>query len=152
MAQNTSPIFVLTPSIGTPVTFTSSTTANTKSDGTGTIGTDILKAFTAGSNGSYVSSVRFSPAASAAATATAATTLRVFLSNKTSGSTTNADTWLFQEIAAAAQTADQTTTATYYLEVPINRIIPASYTILVSSHIALNANTMWQAIVFGGDY
>jgi hypothetical protein len=151
MAQNTSPIFVLTPNIGT-ATITSSTTANTKSDGTGTIGTDILKAFTAGSNGAYVSSIRFNPNASSASTATAATTLRVFISNKTSGGTTNTDTWLFQEIAAAAQTADVSTTATYYLEIPINRIIPASYTILVSTHVAANANTTWQAVVFGGDY
>jgi hypothetical protein len=151
MAQNTSPIFVLTPNIGT-ATITSSTTANTKSDGTGTIATDILKAFTAGSNGAYVSSVRFSPNASVASTATAATTLRVFLSSQTSGATTNLNTWLLQEIAAAAQTADVSTSATYYLEVPINRIIPASYTILVSTHVAANANTTWQAIVFGGDY
>src|SRR6266550_882545 len=129
MAQNTSPIFVLTPIITSVVP----SAANTKSDGAGTIGTDIFKAFTANAtNGSFVSSVRFNPFASVAATNTVATTLRVFISNKTSGATTSADTWLFAEISAGIQTADHSLNATFPIEVPINRILPASYTILVT--------------------
>jgi hypothetical protein len=152
VAQNTSPIFTLVPAIGS-ATILPATTANTKSDGTGTIGTDILKAFTAdATNGSYVSSVRFSPNASAAATTTTATTLRVFISSVTSGATTNLNTWLFAEVSAAAQTADHSTNATFPIEIPINRILPASYTILVSTHVVPAANTSWQAIVFAGNY
>jgi hypothetical protein len=149
MSVNNNPLFTGKPNVnGVAIT-----AANTKSDGQGTIGTDIFKAFTADSTyGSYVSAVRLSPYATAAATSTAATVFRIFISNKTSGSTTSADTWLIGEVAAAAQTADQTTSATFFLEVPINRAIPAGYTILITSHIAPNANTGWMGVVFGGDY
>src|SRR5438105_2853308 len=135
MAAPTNPIYTGKVAFGT-ATITASTTANTKSDGTGTIATDILKAFTAdATNGSFVEKVRFSPNASVAATATTATTLRVFISSQTSGSTTSANTWLFAEISAAAQTADHSTNATFFLEVPMNvRLLP-SYTILVSTHV-----------------
>ena len=151
MPANTSPIYSLTPQI-TSAVITSSTTANTKSDGTGTIGTDILKAFTAGTNGSFVESVQLSPNATTAATNTTATTLRVFISSQTSGATTNANTFLVAEVSAAAQAADHSTNATFPLIIPINRRLPASYTILVSTHVAAAASTSWQAIVFAGDY
>lgn len=128
-------------------------TANTKSDGTGTIGTDLFKAFTAGAQGSLVKRVRFNPVASVAATGLSATVLRLFLSSKTSGATSpGVDTWLVAEIAAAVQTADQTVTATFSLEIPLNLVVPAGYTLLVSSHIINVANTSWHALVEGVDY
>lgn len=149
MSANTSPIFTLSPALG----FTIPTAANTKSDGSGTIGTDIFKALTAdATNGSYVSSVRFCPFASVASTTVTATLLRIFLSNKTSGATTSADTWLLAEIAAASQVASHPTIATNFLEAPINRIIPASYTVLISIHATPAANTGWQTLVFAGNY
>lgn len=152
MPANTSPIFVKIPRSG-QATITPSTTANTKSDGTGTIGTDILKAFTAdATNGSYVYSIRLCPTASSPATNTAATTLRIFWSSKTSGSTTNADTWLLAEVSAAAQVADHSTNATFFIEIPINKLLDPGFTILVSTHIAAAANTAWEAIVFAGDF
>jgi hypothetical protein len=127
--------------------------ANTKSNGSGTIGTDLNLAFTAdGLNGSWVSRIRFSPVSNVAATALNATVLRVFVSNKTSGATTPSDTWLLQEVAAPAQTADQTTTATNFLEVPLNFALPPSGSILVSSHVANATHTSWIGTVFGGDY
>jgi hypothetical protein len=127
--------------------------ANTKSDGQGTIGTDIFKVFTAdATNGSYVSRIRLSPVGTVAATATSATVLRIFISSQTSGSTTQTNTWLFQEVAAPAQTTDQTTTATNFIEIPLNIALPPSYTILVSSHIVNAASTSWTATVFGGNY
>lgn len=150
LAPNTKPIYSKLPSInGVAV----GGTANTQSGGVGTIGTDIYKAFTAdATNGSFVSRIRLSPVATVAATATSATVLRIFISNKTSGATTQADTWLFQEVAAPAQTADQTTTATNFIEVPLGFALPPSYTILVSSHIVNAANTSWTATVLGGDF
>ena len=151
MPANTSPIFALTPNVNS-ATLVAATTANVKSDGTGTIGTDLLKAFTAGTAGSLVYSVRFSPCATTAATVTTATTLRIFVSSLTSGDTSSANTFLLQEISAAAQTADHSTLATFFIEVPINKFINASYTILVSTHIVIAAATMWQATVFGGDF
>src|SRR5437588_11389000 len=117
MAANTSPIFALTPNVGRAVLLPA-TTANTKSDGTGTIATDMLVAFTAGTNGSLVYSIRFTPVASVAATATTATTLRAFESTQASGATTNANTSNLAEVAAAAQTADHSTNAIFFIEMP----------------------------------
>jgi hypothetical protein len=146
---NTNPIFTLTPNVGVvPVT-----AANTNSQGSGTIGTDIFKAFTAGASGSFVTRVRWSPTASAAGSNTTATVARVFLSSQTSGATTGGtNTWLLGEITLAAQTADSTASAVYQLELMLNMAIPAGYTILVTNHAAPAANTNWQAMVIGGDY
>lgn len=128
-------------------------TANAKSNGSGTIGTDMQLAFVAdGTYGGWVSRIRFSPQSNNAATATAATVLRTYISTQTSGATSPADTWLIQEVAAPAQTADQTTTATNFIEVPLNFALPPSGAILVSSHVVNNANTGWTATVFGGKY
>lgn len=149
MPANTNPIFTVTPNIGGSII---GANANTKSDGAGTVGTDMMKVFTSGTNGSYVSRIRFNPYATAAATATAATVLRIYYSTVGSSTTTSADTRLIHEIAAAAQTADQTTTATFYIEVPLGFAMPASSFLHVSSHVVNNANTGWQAVCFGGDY
>lgn len=150
MPANTAPIFTLTPNVGRAVVGAS---ANTNGLGTGTIATDIMLVFTAGANGSWLSKVRFHPAASAAATATTATTLRVFVSTAASGATTGGtNVWLIGEISAAAQTADHSTSATNPLEFPLNFAIPTGQTILVASHVVNSANTAWHATCFGGDY
>jgi hypothetical protein len=151
MAANQSPIFTLTPKIGRKA-WTSSTTANTKSDGAGTIGTDILLVFTGGTNGSFLNRVRLSPYASAAGTATTPTVARLYLSTQTSSTTTAADTSLFAEAACPAQTADQATTATNFIEIPCGFYIPSTISLLVSMHHAAAANTGWQFIAFYGDY
>jgi hypothetical protein len=128
-------------------------TANTQSGGVGTIGTDIFKAFTAdANNGSFVQKIRLQPVATVAATPTTSTTIRVFVSNKTSGATTQADTWLIAEVSAASQTADHSTTGTFYIDVPLNFMLPASFTILVANHVVNAANTSWTATVFAGNY
>lgn len=151
MAANTTPIFPLTPQVA-GIVFGGN--ALTKSDGSAVtgIGTDIYKVFTAGANGSFVERIRLSPVGTTAATATSATVLRVYVSSKTSGNTANTDTWLIYEIGAAAQTADHSTNATFYFDIPLNIKLPASYTILVSSHVANAANTNWEAVVFAMDY
>lgn len=149
MSANTEPIYTLTPVVsGVAV----GGAANTKSDGQGTIGTDIFKAFQAGANGSYVTRIRLHPVATVAATATTATLLRIFISSATSGATTQANTFLFQEVAAPSQTADHSTSATNFIEIPFGFALPANYTILVSSHVVNAANTSWTAMVVGGDY
>src|SRR6266566_1177651 len=99
---NTSPVFTLVPNVG----LAAPSAANTKSDGAGTVGTDIFKAFTAGANGSFVTRVRINPVASAAGTATTATVGRVFYSTVTSGATTNANTFLLGEVTLPSVTAD----------------------------------------------
>jgi hypothetical protein len=151
MAANTTPIFPLTPNISA-VQF--GATALTKSDGSAVtgIGTDIFKAFTAGAAGSFVERIRISPVATAAATATAATVHRIYVSSKTTGNTANTDTFLIQEIGAAAQTADHSTNGTFFFDIPLNFKLPANWTILVSTHVVNNGSTNWTAVVFAMDY
>lgn len=128
-------------------------TALTTSDGSGgTIGTSVQVAFTSQSGGSYVEAIRILGVASVAATATAATVVRVYVSSIASGSTSTANTWLIAELALPAITADQTTTATNWFDLPLGFRLNAGYTILVSSHIVNNASTSLRAVVFGGDY
>ena len=128
------------------------TTANTKSDGVGTIATDMVLCFTAGANGSLVQKIRFLPCASVAATATTASVIRVFRTSVASGATTNANTHLVQELAAPSQTADQTTVAVVPLEIALNLQLKSGEYLLFSMHHAAAASTSWKANVFGGDY
>ena len=151
MAANTAPIFTETPVVGAGI-WTASSTANTSSTGSGTVGTSMVKLFTSGADGSFINRIRLSPAASTAATATTATVARFYISTVTSGATAATDTFLFSEIALAAQTADQTTTGTNYFEVPCGFYIPTGYFVHMSMHHAAAANTQWTALVFGGNY
>lgn len=149
MTANTSPIFSVTPNVGG----VAPSAACTKSDGTGTIGTDIFKAFTAGANGSWVSKVRFNAVATAAGTGTTGTVARVFASSKASGGTTGgADTFLIGEVALPVTTADSSSAPTSPIEVPINFALPPGWTILITNHAAPASSTSWQALVVGGDY
>lgn len=150
MAQNTAPIFSKIPvvSFGT-------LTGNiglTRSDGVGTVGTDLFKMFTANAtDGSFVSKIRISAAATTSTSMTASV-IRIYISSITSGSTTAADTVLYQEVAVAALAAAHTSNATNFYEVSLNIALPPSYTILASIDDNLAANTRWQFLVFGGDY
>ena len=148
MPANTSPIFTLTPNVGV----VGVTAANTKSDGTGTVATDIFKAFTAGSNGSFVTRVRFNPTASAAGTTTTATVGRVFYSTVGSGATANTNTWLLGEVTLPSVTADSSSAPTNPIELMLNFAIPSGSFIHVTNHAAPAASTLWQVQVFGGDY
>lgn len=133
-------------------TWLAATTANTDNDGSGTVGTDMLLAFTAGASGSYIDRVRLHPVGLVAATATTATVGRIFISNVASGATTNANTRLWQEVACPAQTTAQTTTATTPIDIPMGIRIAASDTILFSMHHAAAANTGWVVTVIASDY
>ena len=150
MPANTAPIFTLTPNVGR-VTITTAS-ANTKSDGAGTVGTDIFKVFTAGANGSFVERVKFLSVASAAATTGVATTLRVFLSTVGTGTTTAADTFLIGEVSVAALNSDNSTNAVAPYELVLNIAIPSGLYIHVSQHVAQTTNQNWIALAFGGDY
>jgi hypothetical protein len=145
----TSPIYVATPK--SPAV--SITAANVKSDGTGTIGTDIFLLHTAGGSGSYVGRVRFVPSGSTAATASTPTVGRVYISTQTAGATTNANTFRVDEVAMPAVTTDQTTVQTAFFEIRVDSYLNAGQTLLVSTHHAPAANTAVQAIALGtGDY
>lgn len=152
MPANTSPIFALTPNVGSVKITT--TAALVRSDGSAAnaIGTDQFLAFTAGANGSYIQRVRFIPVASAAAVNSVATTLRVFLSSVNTGTPTAANTDLLAEISVPIISTSNSTNAVTYYEIPLNIAIPTAHYILVSQHIAQTTNQSWQAVVFGGDY
>jgi hypothetical protein len=150
MPANTAPIFSVTPNV-TSVTITT-TAASAKSNGAGTVGTDMFKAFTAGANGSFVQRLRFMSVASAAAVTGVATVLRIFLSTVGSGSTTAADTFLFAEVSVPAISSGHSTNATNFYDVPLNIPIPSGMFIHVSQHAAQTTNQNWIATVFGGDY
>jgi hypothetical protein len=148
---NTAPIFTGTPRVG----FTTITAAQTNSQGSGTVGTNIYLAFTAGSSGSYLQKVRFTLGGATANTASTSGVLRIYLSTQSSGATTQANTYLVQEVTAASQTPNVVTTltgATYPIDVPLNFAIPSGQNVLVGVSAVTSANTVWNAIVFGGDY
>ena len=149
MAANTSPIYSLTPKInGVAVSALLAT-----SDGSsGTIGTNIFLAYTAGTNGSYISVLRWSAVGTSSPTNTIATVGRVYVSTISSGSTNNGNTWLFAEYSLDVQAADHSTNATFFIEVPIYKALPGGYTILVSNSASPASNAYWQAVVYGGDY
>lgn len=150
MAANTSPIFSLTPNVGQVSIPTA--TANVKSDGVGTVATDLFKVFTAGAFGSFVQKIRFMSVASAAATTGVATTLRIFLSTVGSGATTAANTFLIGEVSVPAINSDNSTNATNYYDFIMNFAIPNGMFIHVTQHVAQTTNQNWVAQAIGGDY
>jgi len=150
MVANKDPIFTLTPKVPQVVIGTQ----NNRSDGNGTIGTDIFLLLTAGADGTFVSNVSFMPVSTTGGTGanTAATVLRVFLSTLTTGATSSANTRLIGELTAPVVSAGNSTTAQNALTFPMNFPIPSGTNILVSTHIANATNTSWQAIAVAGDY
>lgn len=116
-------------------------TANTALDGSGTL----YKAFTAGSNGSYVQKMRLRPVGSPAATV-----CRVFISSSTTTSATN--TWLFDEITLPAVTLSQTAASSVF-ELPLNFAMPAGYLLYVTFGTSTGAaGTGYSAVTIAGDY
>ena len=148
MPANTAPIFGLIP----VVAGVAPSAVNTRSDGVGTIATDIFRAFTAGTSGAWISKIRFASTASVAATNTTNTSVRVFISSQTTGATTAANTFQVAEANLPAVSAANTVNPTTGVEIPLNIAIPAGWAVLVTYHVATAANTGIQAIVFGTDY
>jgi hypothetical protein len=148
MAANSNPRFTRVGNIGSVLV----TAANTSSQGGGTVGTDIFKAFTAdATNGSFIERVRLMATATAP-TATTATVARVFVSSVSSGATTSANTYLVAEVTLPATAADNASAAVSPLDVPLGITLAAGWTILVTNHAAPAANSAWRATVIGGDY
>jgi hypothetical protein len=155
MAVNQSPIYTLTPKVS--VATITTTYAQVKSDGTsaGSANDRMVLAFTAGSNGSFVDTVRFYCVANTAATSSVATTLRVYISSVAApeaGATTQANTHLLAEISVPIVVASHSTNATNFYEIPIGKAIPSGQYIHVSQHVAQTTNQVWKAVTFGGDY
>jgi hypothetical protein len=147
MPGNPTPIYSKVGAYG----FAKVTAASTRSDGTGTVGTDMFLAFTAdATNGSFVQRIRWNPTANAASLTTTATVGRVFISSSNTAANTNCT--LFQEVALPSVIIANTTTAAYPIDIPMNIALPPAYAILVSNHAAPAANTAWVASVVAGNY
>lgn len=149
MPANTSPIFGLTPKIGTANITTTAT--STRNDGVGTIGTNLFLTFTAGANGSFIQKVRFFSVASAPTTGVA-TVLRVFLATVNTGTLTASDAALLGELSVPAVPSANATNASSYYELPLNFAIPTGTYILVSQHAAQTTNQNWTSMVIASDY
>ncbi len=135
MAANTNPIFTLTPNIG----FGTIITQNTAYDGTGTV----VGVFTAGTNGSYVSSIVFK------ATGTNIITVaRIFLNNGSTNTVATNNTFI-DELTISATTASANS-ATQHFEIPINRQIKAGWVVNVTIGTTVANNI--AITCFGGDY
>jgi len=116
-------------------------TANTTTTGAGAM----YKAFTAGTNGSYVQKIRFRPVGT-----TAATVARIYIS--TSTVTSNANTWLYDEITLPAVTVSQTA-ATSVFELPVNVALDPNYLLYVNFGTSTGAaNNGYSVVTIAGDY
>lgn len=145
MPANTAPIYSITGAVDSVASNNSGLvvgpTANTSLDGSGTL----YKAFTAGSNGSYVQKIRFRPVGSPAATVA-----RVFISSSTTTSTTA--TWLYDEITLPAVTLSQTAASSVF-ELPLNFALDANYLLYVTFGTSTGSTgTGYSVVVVGGDY
>ena len=145
MAANTSPIYSIVGATDSVAANNAGLvvgpTANTAQDGTGTL----YKAFTAGSNGSYIQKIRFRPVGSPAATV-----CRIFISTSTTTSATN--TWLYDEITLPAVTVSQTAASSVF-ELPLNFAIDPSYLLYVTFGTSTGSSgTGYSVVVIAGDY
>jgi hypothetical protein len=145
MAANTAPIYSIAGDVNSVAALNSGLvvgpTANTAQDGSGTL----YKAFTAGTNGSYVQKIRFRPVGSPAGTVA-----RVFISS--SGTTSATATWLYDEITLPAVTVSQTAASSVF-ELPLNFALNASYLLYVTFGTSTGSTgTGYSVVTIAGDY
>ena len=148
MAANTSPIFTLTPNVGIIGAATAGTVANTNLDGTSS-STSAWLLFTAGSNGSRISTIRFK-----AQGTVSASLARIFYCSATgtfTAGTTNiaSNSSLLTEITLPAITLSQTNSSLDFT-VLLNETIPASTKLFVTFGTA--TGSAYAITTFGGDY
>ena len=149
MAKSTSPIFTNAQKYGG----VEITAGNSRSDGVGTIGTDIFLVGTVNAtDDSYLRFIELWPTASVAATSTTATVARAFLSTQSSGATTVTNTQPIGERSLPVQFAANSTQAVAPVIIPINRPVPSGISILVTTHAAPATNTRWKAVAYWGEY
>lgn len=156
MATTSTPIFPQTPNPGVMNCILSTAMTNTKAmDGTETAGTALVLAFTAGSDGARVDTIKARHTATNGSTATgtsAASVLRFWLNNG-SANTTATNNKLIGEIAMPAQVVTALATGTlpeYTLMLGIS--IPAGYKIYAGSTVAAGGVLAFQVSVEGGNY
>jgi len=152
MAANTAPIYTLLGDIQSAGALIR-TAASVPNDGSGTIGTDVYKCFEAdATNGGFVQRIRFKYVTESGTTTSNACVIRVYISSATSGATTNANTWLWDEIVVPATGAISTTAALPVFEIPLGFALPPGYTILAKVSVSQAASCGFIGTVIGGKY
>ena len=151
MPANTTPIFGLTPNIGTAVIPT--TAALARSDGLGLIGSNLMFVLSAGAFGTFLQKVRFFSVGATPTTGNA-TVLRAYIGTTyTPGvSTTQFNTTLIGELSVPAVPSANATNSSNFYDIPLNFAIPSGYEVFVSQHAVQATNQYWQATVFASDY
>jgi hypothetical protein len=137
MAQNTSPIFTQTPSLGFGIMLGD---ANASFDMATGVSSSL---FTAGASGSYINKIRFKPSGS-----TAASVLRVFINNG-GVTTTGANNVLYAELSVPSITLSSTVAQNDF-EIPFNIAIPANYRLFGTTATALGGG--YDIVTVAGDY
>lgn len=157
MPANTEPIYTLTPNIGfgliTGVNL-AAVAANVSTSGSGVLsgGTiDMVLAFSAGANGSFVKEARIKAVGTTGLIANVATSIRLFLSSVDTGSATTANTHFITEVAIPAITGAANAASPDFI-VPLNFAIPTGMYVLANSGIIPATNGGWKVSVIGGDY
>jgi hypothetical protein len=145
MPANTAPIYSIVGAVDSvqanEAGLIAGPTANTSQTGSGTM----YKAFTAGTNGSYVQKMRFRPVGSPAATV-----CRVFISSSSTTSTTA--TWLYDEITLPVTTVSQTAASSVF-ELPLNIALDPNYLLYVTFGTSTgSAGTGYAIVTIAGDY
>lgn len=156
MATTSTPIFPQTPNQGVMNCILSTAMTNTKAmDGTETAGTALALAFTAGSDGARVDTIKARYTATNGSTATgtsAASVLRFWLNNG-SANTTATNNKLIGEISMPAQAVTALATGAlpeYTLSLGMS--IPSGYKIYAGSTVAAGGVLAFQVSVEGGNY
>ncbi len=144
MAQNTSPIYTLTPNVQSDgATAMAPTFTTAAADYTGATATHNKIVWTAGANGGFIARLKFK-----AIGTNTASVARVFINNG-SAATTAANNSFIAEIALPATTAIATT-STVDVELPLGFALPAGFRILVGLGTTVAAG--WVCTGIGGDY
>lgn len=151
MPANTAPIYPRAPRSPHAVIPTSFT-ALTRTDGVGTIGTNLVLLDSAGTNGTFYRYVIVKPCATAAGTNTSATVIRLFHSTVSTGSTTANDTFLIGEVQIPSVTAASATVATPDFVIPVNFALESGHHLLVATSVTPGASVTFACVAVAGDY
>lgn len=140
MAQNTSPIFILTPNTPTVVV----NAASPSRDGLGSLFT----LFTAGLNGSRVDSVQWTSAQSSSYAASSAMVGRVFITN-----TVGTNPALISEVAIATVTPSATVIgAQAIINFTNGLLMPSGSFLKVNQSVYAGVQDLMSVTAKGGDY
>lgn len=143
MPANTSPIYSIKGSVTEDsVTTLSQPLTTAANDYTGASANNKL-IFTAGTNGSFVSRLRFK-----ALSTNVVTVARIYLNNG-SANTTAANNSLYGELSLPATTASATA-ATVDIDYPMNFALPAGFRIFVG--LGTTVANGWNVTPIAGDY